>query len=282
MQSSARRVGTRLTTTLALLLTIALFSGCKSAPAPSPPPAPPDLDGKAEGARDLEIGIRHRDLLDCVAGDCADWYRVHAPVGGRLRADAYVQTGDEASPYEVLLRDAHNEPLATAERISQGQRGLEVQVESGDYLIGVEAGKGTGQMRYEIAVYFQGVVRRPPIEPEPESERKVQPPPAPRYEIVKAEVLEVEGGTSNPDSVLISQGDGAGIRVGMRGRLLVNGNSIGGIEIVDTYPDGSRARIEGVLHSPITADTLVEIDVPIVSGDGAEPQDSDASTSRSF
>jgi hypothetical protein len=275
---------------LALLFALALFAGCTSAPPPPPPPPPPtpDTDGKPEESTNLEIGMRHRDQLDCAVGDCADWFRVHVPQRGRLRVDAYLQAGDEGSPYEVELRKGNNEPLATAKKIGPGQRGLEIRVEIGDYLIGVQTGKEIPAIHYEIAAYFQRFVALPsplppPVEPKPAPEpARPPPPPAPRYRVVEAEVLEVEGGASRPDAVLISAGREAGIQPGLRGRLLAHGSSIAAIQVVDVYPDGSRARIDGAPRSPITVDTKVEIDVPIDSPGGAATGDSDASPSRSF
>jgi hypothetical protein len=50
--------------------------------------------------------------------------------------------------------------------------------------------------------------------------------------------------------------------------LIQDGEEIATVEIVDAYPDGSRARIEGTLRAPITPDARVEIDIPLDDGPG--------------
>jgi hypothetical protein len=97
-------------------------------------------------------------------------------------------------------------------------------------------------------------------------------------------VLEVEGRPGDPRSVLISRGERDGIRPGLRGRMLQDGEEIATVEIVDVYPDGSRARIDGTLRAPITPDTRVEIDVPLDDGPGrgvrAAPDEPHGSAAR--
>jgi hypothetical protein len=79
---------------------------------------------------------------------------------------------------------------------------------------------------------------------------------------VKAAVLEVVSRRGG-EAVLIDQGVGAGIARGQRGRLLIGGRKIADFEIVDVYPDGSRAAIRGSLGGAITTDTTAEVDVPL-------------------
>ncbi len=63
---------------------------------------------------------------------------------------------------------------------------------------------------------------------------------------------------------MIDRGRADGLGPGMRGRLIDDGRPIATVEIVDSYEEGSRARIEGALLAPIRPDTRAEIDVPVI------------------
>src|SRR4030095_14214787 len=89
------------------------------------------------------------------------------------------------------------------------------------------------------------------------------PPPAPRFETRRAAVLEVEGGRTSEQTVLLDAGEAAQLRPGMRGVLVDAGKKLGSVVIVNVYPDGSRARVEGVLAGPISPRTVAEIQVPL-------------------
>jgi hypothetical protein len=65
------------------------------------------------------------------------------------------------------------------------------------------------------------------------------------------------------------------MRSGFTGRLVDKGVTIGKLVIEQVYPDGSRARVDGVLSAPVTHETVAEIDVPtgsLPSGDEAPEQ----------
>ena len=152
-----------------------------------------------------------------------------------------------------------------------GRKRLHWSSDPGTYLVGIGAPEKSRPFRYEVLASF-----------EPEPPRLVAPPPPrPRFESISAEVIEIEGRPGDPHAVLIDRGRSDGMRPGLRGRLLENGEEIATVEIVDAYADGSRARIEGSLQAPITAHTRVEIDVPVSGDPGASPTESDGSPPRS-
>jgi hypothetical protein len=225
-----------------------------------PKPAP-DLDGEPGAARLLEIGTTQADQLHCAAGDCQDWYRVQVPGQGDLTIEVRSPISSVADRVLVFaLADGRGNQLHRA-TVSQteGDASITWQANAGFYMVRVEArDDARAPLPYELTVEFSAPP--PPLPPPPPP-----PPPEPRFETLQAELLEVEGDFSKPDAVLIDQGEQAGIRPGLTGRLVNGEDIIAIIEIIDTYPDGSRARVDD-LSGPILPETRVEIDVPIDEG----------------
>jgi hypothetical protein len=114
-----------------------------------------------------------------------------------------------------------------------------------------------------VGYSLRGAFKPAPAPPPP-------PPPAPRFETRRAAVLEVEGERTQQQSVLLDVGEAAQLRPGMRGVLLDAGKKLGQVVIVNVYPDGSRARVDGALAGPITPRTVAEIQVPLAPEPGAE------------
>lgn len=232
---------------------VLLWTGCAT-PAPDP-------DGEPGSATLLSLNSARRDQLDCrrswvrraffrERGDCSDWYRIRLPARGDLFLDAKTPEADAAaSPYTLTLNSGRNQRLGEANDVGGGRKRMHWKASAGHYLLAVTAPPRSRLLRYELLARF---------EPEP-------PPaaPEPRFEQLNSEVLEVEGRPGDPRSVLIGRGERDGIRPGLRGRMMQDGEEIATVEIVDVYPDGSRARIDGTLRAPITPDTRVEIDVPL-------------------
>jgi len=65
-------------------------------------------------------------------------------------------------------------------------------------------------------------------------------------------------------AVLLDAGSTQGLRVGLRGRLLDGGRAIATLEIVEVYPEGCLARVEGT-SGPIGATSSAEIEIPIAA-----------------
>jgi hypothetical protein len=194
---------------------------------------------------------------------------------GELVIDvAAIDENASTTIFSVKLNSHRNEPLGYGDQVGFGRKRLHWRAEPGIYLVGIDAPEKSRLFRYELLASF-----------EPEPPRLVAPPaptpPEPRFESVSAEVIEIEGRPSDPRAVLIDRGRSDGMRPGLRGRLIENGEEIATVEIVDAYSDGSRARIEGSLQAPITAHTLAEIDVPVSGTSGAPPTEPDGSPSRS-
>jgi hypothetical protein len=91
----------------------------------------------------------------------------------------------------------------------------------------------------------------------------VIPREEPHFRTVNASLLEVEARPDGGQAVLIDQGTRSGVAAGQRGRLLIGGKKLADIEIIDVYPDGSRALIRGSLGAAITPNTVAEVDVPL-------------------
>ena len=220
---------------------------------------PPDPDGTPAGSRALELGRWQRDELDCGEGDCTDWYHFDTPETGALRISA-VRVEDERKLPEFSLVLADGEGKVLAQATSAGQPRVRLAhpkkgefVPAGRFTVAVQtAPDGKGALAYELRVTFVA-------KPKPAA---VAPPPAPSFRIVKAALLEVEDRPNGGHAVLIDQGTRSGLAAGQRGRLLVGGQRVAEIEILDVYPDGSRALVRGSLGAALTPDTVAEVDVP--------------------
>ncbi len=250
---------------LALASALALAAACSK-------PPPPDPDGALPGARSLALDKPADDALACDkrTNDCADWYRVRTKGQGRLTASVSLlaepgarrEDDDEADKaplpeFTLELRDKAGELLASA--ASEGQRSVEAAVDSepGSLFAVVSSPGGRQTLRYRLRAAFEPAAPPPPALPPP----KAEAPPAPRVETRAGSVLEVERG-GGEEAVLIDLGAAVGIRSGLRGRLFEADREIGAVVVVDVYPDGSRARVEGALLGPISAKTRVEIEIP--------------------
>jgi hypothetical protein len=263
LRSTRRRSASR--ACIGAMLVIMALTGC--------PKPPPDLDGHPGGARPLALGTPRRDQLHCKGGDCADWYRLRVEQRGELVIEvAAIDENASTTFYSLQLNSHRNEPLGYGDPVGLGRKRLHWSSDPGTYLVGIAAPEKSRPFRYEVLASF---------EPEPPRLVAPPPPPQPRFESISAEVIEIEGRPGDPRAVLIDRGRSDGMRPGLRGRLLENGEEIATVEIVDAYADGSRARIEGSLQAPITAHTLVEIDVPVSDNPGASPTEPDGSPPRS-
>ena len=248
---------------LALLFVPALAMSCSMCQ------PPPDPDGVRSGSLPLELGTWQRGALDCDAGDCADWYHFETAEEGKLQVDlARVTTkeGDEQQPaFSLVLSDAEGGVL---EEVQSGERprvAIMNPNEKGRYLAAqrfnvtvATPAEGEGKLDYELRVVFTP-------KPRPKPARAAPPPrPAPpKFRTVKGKLLEVEARADGGEAVLIDQGSRAGVEAGQRGRLLVGGRKVAEIQILDVYPDGSRALVRGSLGSALTPDTVAEVDVPL-------------------
>lgn len=222
--------------------------------------AAPDLDGQPGGAQLLPLGAQHADQLHCRAGDCADWFRLQVPERGDLIVLVESPVGSVGDrPVVVLLADGRARQLEKMQLSPvEGDALITWQAERGYYMIRVEAqDEARTPLPYELSLRF---VPPPPPPPKPAA------PPKPRFDTVVGEVIEVEGGLGDPDAVLVDRGESHGVLPGQVGRLINGEEMIATVVVVDTYPEGCRARIEGTLSAPISAATRVEIDVPIQHG----------------
>jgi hypothetical protein len=216
---------------------------------------PPDLDAEPGGAQVLALGTAHEDALDCRRGDCADWYRVEVPGKGHLVVEVTALGSQAPVPgFGVILADGRGAPVDRAENAGQPSVRLEAQApDRVAYLVEVERREPRPPLGYRIEARYE-----PPPPP-----RAPAPPPKPEFETVRSAVLQVERQDGRVSAVLLESGSGQGMRPGLRGSLLQGGRVIASIEVIDVFPEGSRARVEGALAAPITPSTTAEIEVPV-------------------
>ncbi|MDH3686463.1 MAG: hypothetical protein OEP95_09560 [Myxococcales bacterium] len=213
---------------------------------------PEDPDAEPAAAVALTVGTARGGSLECATEqgpDCRDWFRFQPRKPGQLRVTARpaapteegAEIAPEARPLQLQLTDGAGNVLAEGE-------GPEATIkwrvrEPGALLARVSIAPGEGAVSYELTT----LVER-----------------APRTRAVRRPVLEVEaardGGSAH---VLIDGGHDQSLRVGMRGKLVQDGHSIGRIRIVDVFPQGSRATVEGVLTGDVTPETVAEITLPL-------------------
>jgi hypothetical protein len=223
---------------------------------------PPDPDGVQANSQPLEVGSWRRDALDCEEGDCADWYHFETHDAGVLRvAVVRVEDGREVPEFSVALAEGDR---VLGEAKSGGQDRVRFThpemkgqyAPPGRFTLAVQTpSEGEGALGYELRVTFTAKPKpKPVLAPAREQ---------PRFRTIGAKLLEVEARADGGDAVLLDQGTRSGIAPGQRGRLLIGGKKLAEIEIIDVYPDGSRALIRGSLGTAITPDTVAEVDVPL-------------------
>lgn len=231
----------RVRVVLAAALGAALALGCAK---------PPDPDGARTRASGLALGSWHADRLHCRENDCADWYRARVASEGKLHVELRPQPSEGVHPaVTVALLGADGAPLERSSSLGRAVLRIAQPAGPGPYFLSVEPDdpERRGPLHYEIRVRYEA----PPPEPEPEFEPHI------------SSLLEVEGSLGDPQAVLLESGRSEGLRPGMQGRLKEGERVLAPVEIVETYPDGSRARLDGPLQAPITPETVVEIDVPV-------------------
>jgi len=227
---------------------------------------PPDPDGHRTGARQLPLSQWRADELWCdpdrlwsKKGDCGDWLELEVADRGAVRIEVESSSGRLVA---VSVHDPHGGRLDSVYTGTDGSADLRFDPSSSRYYVAVEP----AGMEDRRATYRVRAVQEPPPPP---------PPQEPRFQSVKGAILEVERGRGGERTVVIDLGQPGGVRVGQRGRLVDGGNEIVEIEIVEVYPDGSRARLEGTPASRITPQTEALIDVPVTD---LQPQPTDPSS----
>lgn len=231
---------------LVAVATVSMFLGCETCPKKVDPdlePAPLALDAWSP-----------QQQLACRRGDCIDSYRVEISERGELNVVVATSGGAAAAhPFTLQLQSGARQVLAEAPNAGSGNAALRWKADAGAYLVVVSTSDTSRTpLSYEIRADFEPAPPPPP-----------PPPPKPRFETLTSEVLEVEGRPGTPEAVLIDRGVDAGLRSGLRGRLIDAGRVIATIEIQEAFETGSRARITGTLDGVITPATVAEIDVPL-------------------
>ncbi len=233
---------------------------------------PPDADATPAGANALALDTPRRDVLDCRVDDCADWYRLEVPSKGKLTVDlSAMPAAGEDVRISISLADGQGATVARDQTVGRTAISISAEVTPATYLIAVASNHPSA--RFEYALTTRLVVPPPPPPRKvvaPPKKRAapvvVKPPPAPRFETKHAQVLEIDETGPHGRAVLLDAGVAQGLRLGLRGRLLDGGRVIAAIEIVEIYPEGCLASVEGGGSSPIGPSSAAEIYVPLVIG----------------
>jgi hypothetical protein len=215
-----------------------------------PKPPPPDPDAVVTGAQPLSLNQWHQDELDCTRGvrDCADWFRIDVPGEGHVEIVLVAAADTEPIPeFSLVFADGGGRLIERSISTGTPRLRLRKRVRGGRHTLAVSLLKD--------AVVTMGYELRASFAPKPVAV-------VPRFEQVTALVLEIERRANGGDAILIDKGHKAGLARGQKGRLLKNGERIAEIEILEVFPDGSRAAIVGVLSTTITPSTVAEVDVP--------------------
>lgn len=287
-QITSMRLDAKARAPLVLFLLALLGAGCESMPA-----ADLGLSKYLKGAQPevesavaVSLGEWQRDQLHCAVDLCDNFYWIDVTRTGELSVDVYAPWGSGLPDFGVVLLDQNETPLAAPKDPTARPARLSSRVSPGRYTVRVHAvGADDGRISYELIASFEPSSRQPKqvkqpapqVSPPPRPKRTAAPkvstpvdaptqkpaPPAPRppmgKPLLSAEVLDVEQEDGNPAYVLLDAGEPQNLRVGMRGRLHESGRTIGEIEVVEVYRDGSRARLIGGLDGEITIDTAAEI-----------------------
>jgi hypothetical protein len=227
------------------------------APARAPAPAGADPNGAPAQAERLAFKTDRADSLDRSQRDLDDWFLLDFPSAGSAKV---IVTGARGAPLlhvSLAITDLSGQFPGNPVR-SGGRPRVELaqQVAKGQRLvwIGTEP-EATGRADYAVRAEFTP-------RPAPRPAAAPAPPPPPQVTVYTTRVVEFAQGQGETQFANVAGGANAGIRAGLRGRLKDGGRVIGQLQVVEVFPAGSRVRIDGALAAPVTARTVVEIDVP--------------------
>jgi hypothetical protein len=222
-----------------------------------------DADGSAATAGPLSLNQPASDELDCGFGraDCSDWFAVEVPGTGELQLRVAI-AADAASEGAMTLRihaaEPTDPPLAARQCRSAEPCELARHVASGRHLVQLEADPGV-RASYTLLARL-----RTAGQPGPATESSGAEPATTRP--VPAQIIEFEGRAGGPRTVVLDLGEADGMRAGLQGRLLRDGEIVAEIEIREVYPDGSRARILDDTAGHVSGANGAELDLPIEEG----------------
>jgi hypothetical protein len=232
-------------------------SAAAPAAAPAAPKPAPDPNGAPAQAERLAFKADRADSVDRGRGDLDDWFLLDFSSAGNLKVVVTGAQGAALPHIFVAITDLSGQFPGNPVRSGGRPRvGLAQQVAKGQRLlwIGTEP-EASGATAYSVRAEFAPrVVPRPATTP--------APPPPPQVSVYTTRVVEFAQGQGETQFATVAGGVNAGMRVGLRGRLKDGGRVIGQLQVVEVFPAGSRVRIDGALAAPVTARTVVEIDVP--------------------
>ena len=239
---------------------------------------PDDPDGVRGRAAPLEVGRAWNSQLECDAGDCADWYRIGLEEDGLLTIKTTIAPGNPDAQYLIVLENGFGRALDQLDQTGGGSRELSRNLKAGFYMVGfVTKDEDSGdRFSYTVEASFEPDRPKRPRARKPKKSLQQpvsNPAPKPRYSSMEAEVLEVEGKLSDPQGILLDVGRQAGVDESMLGELREGDNVIAQIEIVDVYPEGSRARIVGRLRRALTPSIRAYLRIPLEKSGGGVDRD---------
>ena len=257
--------------TLSALLPIACMS-CLWACASGPPQDPAGGPGRALS---YTLGQRAGGSFDCEDGDCQDWYLFETSQPGSVNVSVEAQRADGTSAeVELTITGAQADVLATAQsRSGQLQERWVIRPTPHYFRITTAGAEGGEALSYTLRTDFEPdyTARRkaaPKVEstpkpragrrPVPTVERVPTPEPDPSWRIVEALLIGIDG-----DEALLGEGSLGGIRVGFRGRIVEGGRAVARFEVIQVFPEGSRARLDNVPDHQLTPGAKALVEVPL-------------------
>lgn len=213
----------------------------------------------------LSFGAFRVGRLHCAEGQCENGYDLAMAEPGQVRIEVYAPYGREKPDFGLRIEDASGKSVARSTKPYVRPRRIDKYLERGTYRVLVYSlGSNRSELRYEVTARVAG--EAPPARvptgptpppatapPGPEEGSAVAVSPVDAKRRLTSEVLDVEEDGGVPTFVLIEAGETEGIRPGMKGQLLERGARIAEIEVVEVFPEGSRARIQGEPGAPVDA-----------------------------
>lgn len=223
-----------------------------------------DADEKArEVAPEIRVGSEREDFLHCERDRCDQWFRLIVERERSIVVEADAPAHPSLPDFSLTLVSRQLNLLGRDGEPLERPRRVEKKLQPGVYFVHLESiNDHDDRLSYKLEVKTprKRARIRPPKTQRPKRRTPAPPPEPPKpVFLLETAILEVERDGGEPVAVLLEAGTGTGLQRGMRGELREGDTTIGEIEIVAVYAQGSRARIVGGLSAPITFDTRARV-----------------------